>query len=289
MQKGRPKKTLRQTKHQQRPGSEATMQPQPVFDYPERTGNSKLKNKVALITGGDSGIGRAVAVLFAKEGADIAIAYLNEHQDAKDTRSIVRDLYQRECELIPGDISNERHCETVIKKTIAKFGKIDILINNAALHFENEDFTGLTSRELKKTFDTNILSFFWITKAALRFMKRNSCIINSSSVTAYRGSGSLIDYAATKGAIVSFTRSLSANLAKKGIRVNGVAPGPIWTPLITSSFPAKKAAKHGSDVPLGRAGQPVEIAPCYLFLACDDSSYMTGQFLHPNGGEIVNG
>ena len=188
-----------------------------------------------------------------------------------------------------GDLSREANCIIAVKKTIKQFGRIDILVNNAALHYENESLEKLTTKELTKTFETNILSFFWITKAALPYMQKGSCIINSSSVTAYRGSGSLIDYASTKGAIVSFTRSLSSNLAKKGIRVNGVAPGPIWTPLIPASFKAKKVAQHGSDVPLQRAGEPVEIAPSYLFLASSDSSYMTGQFLHPNGGEIING
>jgi NAD(P)-dependent dehydrogenase (short-subunit alcohol dehydrogenase family) len=289
MQKGKPKRAIRPPQHQQRPGSEKAMKPEPVFDYPEQGGSKRLKNKIAFITGGDSGIGKAVAILFAKEGADIAIAYLKEHADAKETRKIIEETYGRKCLLIPGDLSKERHCITTVKKVKKEFGRIDILVNNAAIHYQNDSLQKLTTREMKKTFDLNILSFFWITKAVIPLMKEGACIINSSSVTAYRGSGSLIDYAATKGAIVAFTRSLSSNLVSKGIRVNGVAPGPIWTPLIPSSFPAKKAAKHGSDVPMGRAGEPVEIAPCYLFLACRDSSYMTGQFLHPNGGEIVNG
>jgi NAD(P)-dependent dehydrogenase (short-subunit alcohol dehydrogenase family) len=289
MQKSNPKRSIRKPQHQPRPGIEKKMKPQPVFDYPDRKGSNKLLNKVALITGGDSGIGRAVAVLFAKEGADIAIAYLKEHTDAKETRKIVEDTYGRKCLLIPGDLSKERHCISMVKKVANQFGRIDILVNNAAIHYENKSLEELTTREMIRTFEVNIFSFIWITKAALEYMKKGSCIINSSSVTAYRGSGGLIDYASTKGAIVAFTRSLSSNLVKKGIRVNGVAPGPIWTPLIPSSFPAKKAATHGSDVPMGRAGEPVEIAPSYLFLASDDSSYITGQFLHPNGGEIVNG
>ncbi|HEV7781281.1 MAG TPA: SDR family oxidoreductase [Chitinophagaceae bacterium] len=289
MQKGAEKRTLRKQQHQRRPGIEKKMKPQPVFDDPKKKGSGKLAGRIALITGGDSGIGKAVAVLFAKEGADIAIAYLDEHSDAKDTRDIIRERYEKKCLLLPGDLGKENHCSTIIKKVIAAYGRIDILVNNAALHYENKSLAELTTHELLKTFQTNIFSFFWVTKAALPHMKRNSCIINSASVTAYRGSGGLIDYASTKGAIVAFTRSLSANLVKKGIRVNGVAPGPIWTPLIPSSFSAKKAAQHGSDVPMGRAGEPVEIAPSYLFLASDDASYMTGQFLHPNGGEIVNG
>lgn len=289
MQKGGKKRQVHKPQHQPRPGAEKRMRPQPVFDYPGRKGNDKLRNKIALITGGDSGIGKAVAILFAKEGADIAIAYLNEHTDARDSRDIIENTYQRKCLLLPGNLAKEGHCKTVIKKTIREYGKIDILVNNAALHYENKDLGELTTRELMKTFETNIFSFFWLSKQALPYMKKGSCIINTSSVTAYRGSGGLIDYASTKGAIVGFTRSLSASVVKKGIRVNGVAPGPIWTPLIVSSFPPKKVAEFGSDTPMGRAGQPAEIAPSYLFLACDDSSYMTGQFLHPNGGEIING
>ena len=288
MQKGNKKRQLRKPQHQTRPGSERKLKPQPVFDYPEKKSSYKLKGKIALITGGDSGIGKAVAILFAKEGADIAIAYLNEHKDAHDTASIIRK-YNRRCFLIPGDLSNERHCKTVIKKVIKEYKRIDILVNNAALHYENKSLEDLTTRELLKTFSTNIFSYFWLTREALPYMKKNSCIINTASVTAYRGSGGLIDYASTKGAIVSFTRSLSSNLVKKGIRVNGVAPGPIWTPLIASSFPRKKVAVFGSEVPMGRAGEPAEIAPAYLFLASDDASYITGQFIHPNGGEIING
>ena len=289
MQKGKPKRRVRKPQHQPRPGIERKLKPRPVFDYPEKKGSDKLKGKIALITGADSGIGKAVAVLFAKEGADIAIAYLNEHKDAKDTAGVIEEKYNKKCLLIPGDLSDEKHCKTVIKKVVKEFDRIDILVNNAALHYENKSLEELTTRELLKTFGTNIFSFFWLTREALSYMKEKSCIINTASVTAYRGSGGLIDYASTKGAIVSFTRSLSANLVKKGIRVNGVAPGPIWTPLIASSFPTKKVAQFGSEVPMGRAGEPAEIAPAYLFLASDDASYITGQFIHPNGGEIING
>ena len=289
MQKASAKKTLRQPQHQPRPGSERKMKPQPLYDDPSVKGTGKLENKVAIITGGDSGIGKAVAVLFAKEGADIVISYLNEHKDAKDTAHIITEEMGRNCLLIPGKIESERHCQSIVTKTMRRFGKIDILVNNAALHYESESLEDITASQLLKTFQVNIFSFFYLTKAALKYMKENSCIINTSSVTAYRGSGGLIDYAATKGAIVSFTRSLSANLVKKGIRVNGVAPGPVWTPLIASSFKRKKVAQHGSDAPMGRAGEPVEIAPSYLFLASDDARYITGQFLHPNGGEIING
>jgi len=289
MQKGRKKRELRKPQHQPRPGSERKLEPPPVFDYEEKSGNNKLRRKIALITGADSGIGKAVAVLFAKEGADIAIAYLNEHRDARDTATIIKENYNRQCILIPGDLSNEKHCKAVVKKVIGEYKRIDILVNNAALHYENKTLEDLTTRELLKTFGTNIFPYFWLTREALPYMKKGSCIINTASVTAYRGSGGLIDYASTKGAIVSFTRSLSSNLVKKGIRVNGVAPGPIWTPLIASSFPRKKVAAFGSDVPMGRAGEPAEIAPAYLFLASDDASYITGQFIHPNGGEIING
>ena len=289
MQKGSDKKKLRPPQHQQRPGLEKRMHPQPLFDYPGIRGSNKLKDKIAFITGGDSGIGKAVAILFAKEGALVAISYLNETRDAKDTKRIIENDYDSSCYLIRGDISKERNCILAVKEVVKQYGKIDILVNNAAIHYENKSLETLTTRQLFTTFETNIFSYFWITKAALPYMRKNSCIINSSSVTAYRGSGSLIDYAATKGAIVAFTRSLSSNLAKKGIRVNGVAPGPIWTPLIPSSFKGQRVAQHGSDTPMERSGEPVEIAPSYLFLACSDSSYMTGQFLHPNGGEIING
>ncbi len=289
MQKASAKKTIRRPQHQPRPGSEQKMKPQPLYDDPSVKGTGKLNNKVAIITGGDSGIGKAVAVLFAKEGADIVISYLDEHKDAKETARIITEEMGRNCLLVPGKIESEKHCQSIVTKTMRRFGKIDILINNAALHYESESLEEISASQLLKTFQVNIFSFFFLTKAALKYMKENSCIINTSSVTAYRGSGGLMDYAATKGAIVSFTRSLSANLVKKGIRVNGVAPGPIWTPLIVSSFKSKKVAQHGSDAPMGRAGEPVEVAPSYLFLASDDARYITGQFLHPNGGEIING
>lgn len=289
MQKAGAKKQLRRPQIQPKPGIESKMKPRPVFDYPEKPGTNKLKGKIAFISGGDSGIGKAVAILFAKEGADIAISYLNEHRDAKETRDIIEEKYKQRCILLPGDIGRETHCNKIIKKVISEYGRIDVLVNNAAIHYENKDLSKLSTAELRRTFETNIYSFFWVTKAALPYMKGGSCIINTSSVTAYRGSAALMDYAATKGAIVSFTRSLASNLVKKDIRVNGVAPGPIWTPLIPSTKPGKETAQHGSDAPMERAGEPAEIAPCYLFLACGDSSYMTGQFLHPNGGEIVNG
>jgi NAD(P)-dependent dehydrogenase (short-subunit alcohol dehydrogenase family) len=287
MQKAGKKKPLRKPQTQRRPGIEKKMKPLPDIrtEYP---GSGRLSGKIALITGGDSGIGRAVAVLFAKEGARIAIAYLSEHQDAEDTKMMV-EQYGSECLIIPGDLSKEKNCQRAVAKTVKKFGRIDVLVNNAAVHYEEEKIEDITTENLLKTFSTNFFSYFWVTKAALANMSEGSCVINTSSVTAYRGSGGLIDYASTKGAIVSFTRSLAANLVKRKIRVNGVAPGPIWTPLITSTFDRKKVATFGSDAPMERAGEPSEVAPSYLFLACQDSSYITGQFLHPNGGEIVNG
>lgn len=267
---------------------EYKMKPEPREDKPEQPGTNKLRGKTAFITGGDSGIGKAVAVLFAKEGADIIINYLNEHRDAKETKKII-EHYGSKCLLIPGDISTEKFCVAAIQKGVKEFGKIDILVNNAATQFEQESIEQISSKQLLKTFSTNIFSMFWLTKAALPYMKEGSCIVNTTSVTAYRGSSTLIDYSTTKGAIVSFTRSLSANLIERGIRVNAVAPGPIWTPLIPSSFKPSKTAKHGSDSPMKRAGEPAEVAPCYLFLASEDASYITGQVLHPNGGEIING
>jgi Dehydrogenases with different specificities (related to short-chain alcohol dehydrogenases) len=289
MQKANPKKPIRKPQSQDKPGNEYMMKPPPIFENPAMKSALKLNNKIAFITGGDSGIGRAVSVLFAKEGADIAIVYLNEDRDAKDTKMIVEQEHGRKCLLIRGDISKETFCNKAVSATVRKFGRIDILVNNAATHTESKTLADIGTRQLLKTFATNIFSMFWITKKALENMQAGGVIINTTSVTAYRGSGALIDYASTKGAIVSFTRSLSANLVERKIRVNAVAPGPIWTPLIVSTFAPDKVAKHGSDSPMKRAGEPAEVAPCYLFLACDDSTYITGQVLHPNGGEIVNG
>jgi NAD(P)-dependent dehydrogenase (short-subunit alcohol dehydrogenase family) len=286
MQKAGKKKPLRKPQTQRRPGAEHKMKPAPDA-RPEYPGSGRLSGKIALITGGDSGIGRAVAVLFAREGAKIAIAYLSERQDAEETKAMIEE-HGSECLIIPGDLSKEKNCQSAVSRTVKKFGKIDVLVNNAAVHYEEESIEDITTENLLKTFSTNFFSYFWTTKAALSHMEEGSCIINTSSVTAYRGSGGLIDYASTKGAIVSFTRSLAANLIKRKIRVNGVAPGPIWTPLIASTFDAKKVSVFGSDAPMERAGEPAEVAPSYLFLACEDSSYITGQFLHPNGGEIVN-
>lgn len=288
MQKANPKKKLRKPQSQHRPGEEYKMKPEPVSEDTHARSSGKLEQKVALITGGDSGIGKAVAILFAKEGADVAISYLREQHDARDTQKEV-EKFGRQCILIPGDIQKEGHCVAIVKKTIKAFGRIDILVNNAAVQYRAASLEEISSKNLLHTFRVNILAMFWITKAALKHIPKGGVIINTTSVTAYRGSGGLIDYSSTKGAIVSFTRSLSANLANNGIRVNAVAPGPIWTPLIVSSFDRKKVSQFGSEVPLKRAGQPSEVAPSYLFLASDDSSYMTGQVLHPNGGEIING
>lgn len=290
MQKVHRKQQLRKPQHQEKPGKEYKMRPLPVADDLSIKGNGKLSNKIAFITGGDSGIGKAVAILFAKEGADIAIVYYNEHKDAQETKLIIEKEYKRKCLLIAGDLSKEKFCLSAVSKAVKQFKQIDILVNNAGIHYEAESLEEISTPQLLKTFETNFFSYFWITKASLPYMQKGSCIINTTSVTAYRGSAHLIDYASTKGAIVSFTRSLSANLIEKEIRVNGVAPGPIWTPLIVSSFKPKAVAQHGSDVPMKRAGEPVEVAYSYLFLASnDDSSYITGQVLHPNGGEIING
>ncbi len=290
MQKANPKKRLRKPQSQRRqPGRESGMEPRPVFDDPTVKGSNKLKGKTAVVTGGDSGIGRAVSILFAKEGADVVIIYLDEHKDAQETQRIIEEQYKGRCLLIAGDISRELFCQASVKKIRRFSPHIHVLVNNAAMQVEQESITRITSQQLLKTFETNVFSMFYLTRAALSLMPEGSAIINTASVTAYRGSPHLIDYSSSKGAIVSFTRSLAASLVDKKIRVNAVAPGPIWTPLIPASFDAKKTSQHGSDSPMKRAGEPVEVAPSYLFLACSDSSYMSGQVLHPNGGEVVNG
>jgi NAD(P)-dependent dehydrogenase (short-subunit alcohol dehydrogenase family) len=272
----------------QQPGIESKMRPKPLAQSRQYQGTGKLKGKVAIITGGDSGIGHAVALCFAKEGANIVIAYLNEHADARKTKEQVNAVGQG-CLLIAGDLSKEAFCKKVINQTIKHFGKLDILVNNAAEQFPQKSIVDITAKQLLKTFSINIFSFFYMIKAALPLLKKGSTIINTASVTCYKGSKYLLDYSATKGAIVALTRSLSESLTEKGIRVNGVAPGPIWTPLIPASFDKKRVKEFGKNVPMKRPGQPDEIGPCYVFLASEDSSYMSGQFLHPNGGVIVNG
>jgi NAD(P)-dependent dehydrogenase (short-subunit alcohol dehydrogenase family) len=288
-QKTNSPKPLRPAQEQRRqPGREHKMTPRPKVVMQDYRGSGKLQDKVAIITGGDSGIGRAVAVLFAREGANVVISYLEEHKDAQETADLV-EKEGRECLLIAGDVGEESECEELVREAMKRFGKVDVLVNNAAEQHPQKDIRKITREQLERTFRTNIYSYFYCTKAALEHLKAGSVIINTTSVTAYRGSPTLLDYASTKGAIVAFTRSLAHALVEKEIRVNAVAPGPIWTPLIPATFEGSKVAKFGSDVPMGRAGEPMEVAPCYVFLASRDSSYITGQVLHPNGGEIVNG
>jgi NAD(P)-dependent dehydrogenase (short-subunit alcohol dehydrogenase family) len=272
-----------------KPGLESLMNPKPQFDRESYIPSGKLKGKVALITGGDSGIGRSVAILYAKEGANVAIVYLSEHEDALDTKKLVEEQGGK-CLLLAGDIGNEKFCHDAIQDTISQFGKLDVLVNNAATQYQEDPETldSIDSERLNKVFSTNIYSMFYLTKAALPHLKEGSSIINTSSVVAYKGNESLLSYSTTKGAILGFTRSLSVPLLKKGIRVNAVAPGPIWTPLIVDTMDPEKVAKFGGDVPMKRAGQPVEVATSYVFLASEDSSYFSGQVLHPNGGSIVN-
>lgn len=272
------------TQEQETPGHEHKMHPKPVFIRETYKGSEKLKDKVALITGGDSGIGRAVAVHFAREGADIAILYLSEDKDAEETKKLVEDEGRR-CILIRGDLRNREYCEQAIEQVTGTYGKLNILVNHAGEQHPTDNFEELDLDLVEKTFQTNIISMYYLTKPALKHMKEGDCIITTSSVTGYYGSEHFLDYSATNGAITSFTRSLARNLASKKIRVNSVAPGPIWTPLIPSTFDDLES--FGEQAPLGRVGQPCEAATCYVFLASDDASYMTGHTLHPDGGMFM--
>lgn len=274
--------------HQEKqPGIEQEMTPRPIYDD-DQPGYGRLKDKVAIITGGDSGIGRAVAIAYAKEGAEVVIVYLNEHQDAEETARVC-SKYGKQALLLPLDVSREENCRRIVDETIKCFGKIDIVVNNAAIQFKHTSVEEIPSEEWEQTFRTNIFSQFYLTKYAMPHLQEGSSIINTASVNAFKGNQELMDYSATKGAIIAFTRSLAQAVAEKGIRVNAVAPGPVWTPLIPASFPEEEVKEFGKDVPLGRAAQPVEIGPSFVFLAVNrESSYITGQTLHPNGGSIVN-
>ena len=270
------------------PGSEAKLEPKPEWE-PRYPGSGRLKGKVAIVTGADSGIGRAVAALYAREGADIAIFYLCEHEDAEKTRSIVEKEGRRGI-LVPGDLGDPEFARGAVQKVVDTFGQLDIVVNNAGEQHADDDIRDITDEQLRRTFQTNIFSMFYLVQAALPHLKDGSAIVNCTSITMYKGSPELLDYSATKGAITAFTRSLSQSLVKKGIRVNGVAPGPIWTPLNPSGGQKPEdIPEFGKDTPMGRPGEPNEVAPSFLFLACDDSSYMAGQVLHPNGGTVVNG
>jgi len=282
------KKTFPAQHQNHQPGIESEMNPLPISVDPNYQPSGKLTGKTAIITGGDSGIGKSAAIYFAKEGADVAIIYLEEHQDAEETKQLI-EAEGRRCLLYSGDIGSEEFCKETVNKIHSEFGRLDILVNNAAEQHPQKSLLSITSQQLEKTFRTNIFSFFYMTKMVLPFLKQGASIINTASITAYKGHEQLLDYSATKGAIVSFTRSLALSLAPQGIRVNGVAPGPIWTPLIPSTFTEDQVATFGSNTAMGRAGQPYELAASYVFLASDDSSYVSGQMIHVNGGEIING
>ncbi|GAB3033354.1 SDR family oxidoreductase [Spirosoma pulveris] len=272
----------------EQPGLEYKMDPQPIYIRDNYQGADKLRGKIAVITGGDSGIGRAVAIHFAREGADLALFYHpREEQDAQKTKSLV-EAEGQQCLLIPGDLKQLPFIQEAVDKVIDTYGRVNILVNNAANHVEQKEFTGISDQQMRETFELNILAMFRLTKAFLPHMAAQDCIINTTSVVSYRGSQALIDYASTKGAVTAFTRSLSQNLVEKNIRVNAVAPGPIWTPLIVATKTLEEVENFGKEVPMERPGQPAELAPAYVFLASEDASYFTGQVIHVNGGEVVN-
>lgn len=281
-------KVLPAQKQEKQPGLEKLMNPQPIYEDKDYKSSDKLKGKVAIITGGDSGIGRAVSVAYANEGADVALIYLNEHEDAEETKRLI-ERKGRRCITLCGDLGDESFCFSAVSKVIKNLNKIDILVNNAGEQYPQNSIEDITKDQLEKTFKTNIFSMFYMVKACLPHMKEGTAIVNTSSVTAYKGNGTLIDYSASKGAVTSFTRSLALSLAKRNIRVNAVAPGPVWTPLIPSSICEQDLGKFGSNTVLGRPGQPVEISPAYVFLASDSSTFITGETIHVNGGEIING
>lgn len=275
-------------KQDRQPGIEAAMEPRPEYIKPTYKPAGKLNNKAALVTGGDSGIGRAVCIHYAKEGADIALVYLDEDEDATETKSLVEET-GRKCLLIKGDVKSADFCKQAVDETVKTFGRLNVLVNNAGMQFPQKDVKNISEEQLDITFRTNIYAYFYFAEAAVKHMKEGDSIINTTSVTAYRSSPALVDYSSTKGAITSFTRSLATNLVEKKIRVNGVAPGPVWTPLIVSTFDEEKIKKFGEETAMKRAGQPSELAPAYVFLASDDASFITGQIIHVNGGEVVNG
>lgn len=273
--------------HQEKqPGAEHAMAPEPETIYPDYTGSGKLDGKCALITGGDSGIGRAAAVMFAREGADVAIVYLDEHEDANETKRRIEQEGQRSV-LIDGDVGDKSFCEQAVEEAVRELGGLNVVVNNAAVQFYREQVEAISEEQLDRTFRTNIYSMFFIVQAARPHLDEGDSIINTTSITAFRGKPTLLDYSSTKGAILAYTRSLAENLVDDGIRVNAVAPGPIWTPLIPASFPEEQVAEFGQSTPMGRPGQPEEVGPSYVFLASKDASYMTGQTLHPNGGQVV--
>jgi NAD(P)-dependent dehydrogenase (short-subunit alcohol dehydrogenase family) len=273
---------------ERQPGREREMAPEPQSVPPDYRPGGKLEGKVAIVTGGDSGIGRAVAALYAMEGADVAIVYLDEHEDAEETRRLVEEPGRR-CLTIAGDVGEEQLCREAVERTVGELGRLDVLVNHAGEQHEQSDFEDITTEQLERTFRTNVYSMFHLIKAALPHLSEGASIVNTTSITAYQGNPSLIDYSATNGAVVALIRSLSTSLLERGIRVNGVAPGPVWTPLIPASFDAEKVEDFGEQTPMGRIGQPAEIAPSYVFLASDDSSFISGQVIHPNGGTVVNG